>query len=71
MNIIFLLTPKNSPKCEYKLAKYETLIIHRSTALVFVLMPVSSPGVLVSLIIFVFITLSGQQHLLNAFASDK
>ena len=56
-----VFAPKNSYKCEYKLARYEALIVHRSTALVLVLKPVSPPGVLVSLLI-VFLLLS-QVHI--------
>ena len=50
----FVFAPKNSHKCEYKLARYEALIVHRSTTLVLVLKPVSPPGVLVSLLIVSF-----------------
>ena len=66
----FVFAPKNSCKCEYKLARYEALIVHRSTALVLVLKPVSPPGILVSLWTVVSITLSGS-HLPNGFVSDS
>ena len=65
-----IFASKNSCKCEYKLARYAALTVRRSTALDLVLKPVSPPGVLVSLLIAVSITLSAL-HLPNGFVSDS
>ena len=57
-------------KCEYKIARYEAIIVHRTNALVLVLKPASPPGILVSLLIVVSITLLGS-HLRNGFVSHS